>query len=401
MLVHWLWLAGRTGISDRIKRAAIGYFQDAEGVYYARDYEMLEGLTAEGLSSLLDKDLTDGEKILEQCARSGIHLLTLQDAAYPAKLKNIPDPPLVLYYKGTLPPLDSCPAIGVVGTRKASSYGLTVAKRMGYQLAKCGSIVVSGMASGIDGVATAGVFAAGGSAVGVLGCGVDVVYPASNRALFAQMEELGCLISEYPPQTRPAKWTFPRRNRIISGLCDGVLLVEAPKISGALITARQALEQGRDVFAVPGNIDVESCAGSNAMLRDGAAAAVTTAWDVLKEYEASYPGKVCRWEQEPVFESEIKAPQVSQTPQRPARGGKQKKEIDNRQSPPYIDLEKSAPTLTPEERTVIERLRQGCCMTDELIADAGASAGNLLAAVTMLEIKGLLRRLPGNQLELI
>lgn len=402
MLVHWLWLASKNGISDRIKRDAIGYFQDAEGVYHARDYDMLEELSAEGCAALEDKSLFAAEKLLATCARLGVHIVTLQDAAYPAKLKSISDPPLVLYYKGVLPDFDSRPVIGIVGTRRASSYGLTVAKRMGYQIAKCGGIMVSGMADGIDGVATAGTLAADGAAVGILGTAIDKIYPACNRKLFGQMEEMGCLISEYPPGYPFGKWTFPRRNRIISGLSDGVLVVEAPKGSGALITARRALEQGRDIFVVPGNLDVASCAGSNALLRDGAAM-VTSGWDVMREYEASYPGKVIRWEQEqPVFQEEVPV-KLEQKPHRITLeiSRPEKKEIDNRQTRLYIDLEKDAPDLSEEERFVVDRLRKGACLTDELMADAGAAAGSLLAAVTMLEIKGLLRRLPGNKLELM
>ena len=398
MLVHWIWLATLSGISDRAKRAVLQHYQDAEAVYHARYQSVPQSLSPEEWDALENKSLDTAEKILSRCTRQGVHILTLQDAAYPAKLKNIPDPPLVLYYKGTLPPMESKPVVGIVGTRQASSYGLTAAKRMGYQIAKCGGIMVSGMATGIDGVATSGAQAADGFVVGVLGNGIDIVYPASNRALFAAVEERGCLISEYPPGMLPAKWTFPRRNRIISGLSDGVLVVEAPKISGALITARWALEQGRDVFAVPGNIDVATCIGSNALLRDGAAATVTTGWDIMKQYEAAYPGAVHRWEQEVGFSEEAMPAQVAQKASHPSQ--KEKKEIDKPGASSYIDLEKSLSAMSEEEKLVVNRLKQGRCMADDLLASAGTDAGKLMAAVTMLEIKGVLRRLPGNQLEL-
>ena len=176
-----------------------------------------------------DKSLDEAQSILKICRDKKLGILTFQDAAYPRRLRNISDPPAVLYYKGQIPDLESCPAIAVVGTRKASAYGLTTAKRMGYQIARCGGIVVSGMAYGIDGMATAGALTAGSPAVGVLGCGVDVVYPMSNRSLFRDMEEYGWLVSEFPPGYPPSRWTFPKRNRIISGMCNGVLVIEAPE----------------------------------------------------------------------------------------------------------------------------------------------------------------------------
>ena len=265
MLIHWIWLAHRPGVSDRMKVRLLQHFREPEDIYFAdgEAYRHVEGMTAEAAEGLKDKNLTAAEDILESCRREGLHILTFQDAAYPSKLKNIADPPILLYYKGQLPDLDALPVIGVVGTRKASAYGMQTAKRMGYQIGKCGGIVVSGMAYGIDGMAMSGALTAGQITVGVLGCGADIVYPLSNRALFRDVQQYGCILSEFAPGTQPARWTFPKRNRIISGLSDGVLLVEAPEGSGALITARRALEQGRDVFVVPGNIDQPGFVGSN------------------------------------------------------------------------------------------------------------------------------------------
>ena len=292
MLIHWIWLATRPGLSDREKAALMQYFRDAEDVFFADSdaYQCVEELTEEALLALEDKDVGRAEQILQQCQKKKIHILTYRDAGYPARLKNIPDPPVVLYYKGRLPDFDGTPLIGVVGTRQASAYGLTVAKRMGYQIARCGGIVVSGMAKGIDSMAMGGALTAGGSVVGVLGCGADMVYPPSNQDLFADTERYGCILSEFIPGTPPMAWNFPKRNRIISGLSCGVLVVEAPEKSGALITANQALEQGRDVFVVPGNIDVPTFVGSNRLLRDGAVA-ISSGWDIMSEYQALFPDK--------------------------------------------------------------------------------------------------------------
>lgn len=418
MLIHWIWLAIRPGMNDRLKMAVLGCFGDPEDVFYASGdtYKNVEGITQEVVELLCDKSLTQAQKILEECADKDIHILTLRDAGYPARLKNISDPPLVLYYKGRLPDFDGQPLIAVVGTRRASPYGLTAAKRMGYSIAQCGGVVVSGVASGIDGVAMAGAMSAGGTVIGVLGNGADVVYPLSNRALFADTVRCGCLLSEFPPGTPPYKWNFPKRNRIISGLSCGVLVVEAPKGSGALITARQAAEQGRDVFVVPGNIDVDTCEGSNALLRDGAILA-RSGWDVLSEYEAIFPGKVRKVdragrqraypeEMAPMEVEQEKAPlKVAQKPRlldkwKAGKIEKEKKVIDNGEKPPYSDVEKSLPQLTDEEKLVVEQLQQGSRLRDDVIADSALPAARVGAVLTMLEIKGVIRRLPGNMLEL-
>ena len=163
MLIHWIWLSGRTNLSDRVKANLLQYYHDAEDLYYAdaEGFQIVEGLSQEGLQSLQDKDLTQARQILEACEEKDIRILTFRDAAYPNRLRNIADPPVVLYYKGRLPEFDSLPLVAVVGTRKATPYGLTTAKRMGYQIAACGGVVVSGMAYGIDGMAMQGVLTVG------------------------------------------------------------------------------------------------------------------------------------------------------------------------------------------------------------------------------------------------
>ena len=407
MLIHWIWLASLTGSSDRTKAALLSRLGDAEDVFHAdrAALERMEGLDRQTLEALDNKDLDQAHKILVQCENKAIKICTQADKDYPAKLKSIPDPPPVLYYKGHLPDLSQRPAIGVVGTRKATAYGLGVASRLGGQIARCGGVVVSGMARGIDAMAMTGALQAEGCVIGVLGCGADVVYPASNRELFREMERWGCLISEFAPGTPPSKWNFPRRNRIISGLSDGVLVVEAPSKSGALITARLAADQGRDVFAVPGNIGVAECAGSNELLRDGAIM-VSTGWDILSEYQAVYPETVVRYKgPEPPVYHEPQTPKVAGSdkicqPEPASSGSKEKKVIDNRDDGPYIDGEMINISLTPEERSIVERLKDGPCLADDLIVATGLPAGTFLSVVTMLQVKGMVRRLPGNMLSL-
>ena len=402
MLVHWIWLATRTHIGERLKVDLVRRFQDPEAIYFADpgSFHDISGLTAEGAAALADKNLQDAEKVLRDCRRKNLRILTWQDAAYPARLKNIPDPPLVLYYKGNLPDFDALPVIGVVGTRKASAYGMNVAGKMGYQISRCGGIVVSGMAAGIDAMATRGALTAGAAAVGVLGCGADVVYPASNRGLFEEMEQYGCLISEYLPGTPPAAYNFPRRNRIISGLSCGVLVVEAPEKSGALITAHAALDQGRDVFVVPGNIDVDTFVGSNRLLRDGAIA-VSSGWDVMSEYEALYPDKITEFTAKP---EKIQSQAAQNAPlfgnKQVSKHKEDKKVIDNGDPSPDSGLEDRTPSMLSDEQKILSALTGQPRPIDDVIAETGIPTAKMLATLTLLQVKGMVKQHPGKRISL-
>lgn len=369
MLIYWIWLATRQGMTAWEKQVVLAHFGNPEDCYFATDYQNIEDLSKSALDSLGDKDLGEAETILARCAKKKIHILTWQDDSYPAALKNISDPPMILYYRGILPEFNTNPMIGVVGTRKASAYGLKLAGKIAKEISHCGGIVVSGMAEGIDAMATRGALSENKIVVGVLGCGVDVVYPRCNRELFLKMERCGCLLSEYPPETAPSKWNFPKRNRIISGLSCGVLVVEAPMKSGALITARQALDQGRDVFVTPGNVGIASCEGSNHLLREGAILA-TSGWDILSEYVSRYPDKI-----------------------REAANTTDKKSIDIPTAQPYIDLENNA--ADSSEQAILSLLEDGEQLIDTIIAKTGLSSGAVLAALTLMEVTGTVVTRPG------
>ena len=408
MLIHWIWLATRPELNERQKLAVLDAFGDPEEIFYADNsrFAQVEGMTQAGAEALADKDLSQAQTILDDCIEKDIQICTYHDGAYPARLKNIADPPLVLYYKGNLTGLDNSPVIGVVGTRKASVYGLTTSKKMGYQIAKCGGILVSGLAEGNDGSAMEGALTAGGKVVGILGNGIDVVYPPMHRSLYRDTERNGCLISEFPPKTPPYKWNFPKRNRLISGLSNGVLVVEAPHGSGSLITARRALDQGRDVFVVPGNIDVPTFHGSNAMLREGGVA-VSSGWDVVSEYAALYPGKIRNSAQESYFLSntEQKPLKVAQKPAAPEKkslfGNKKvQKNIDKEEKKTYSDQQDVLKTLAPEEQELLKPLQQGEALVDDLIASSGLPAGKVLSMLTMLQIRGVVELLPGKRVAL-
>lgn len=219
---------------------------------------------------------------LAKAEAAGVRLVTLVDEEYPVLLREIDDPPLALYVRGRLP-VDTSLALGIVGTRRGTQYGKMVAAKLASQLALKGVIIVSGLAAGIDAAAHQGTLDVGGHTVAVLGCGLDYPYPKRNQPLFERIAVEGTAMSEYPLGTRPAKWTFPQRNRILSGLSRGVIVVQAPERSGSLITARLALEQGREVFAVPGNITTTTSAGTNRLIKQGAKL-VETVEDVLEEF---------------------------------------------------------------------------------------------------------------------
>ena len=401
MLVHWIWLATRPGLNDRVKYAVLRQFGDAEDVYFADSFDQVEELSREGLDALRDKDLQAAEAVLETCRKQDIRILTFRDTLYPRRLQNIADPPLVLYYQGRLPEFDALPVIAVVGTRHATAYGLSMARRLGAQIARCGGLVVSGAAAGIDAMAMRGALAAEQPTVGILGCGVDVVYPRKNADLLEACRENGCLISEFLPGTEPFKWNFPRRNRLISGLACGVLVVEAPERSGALITAGLAAEQGRDVFVIPGNVDVAACAGSNALLREGGIA-VRTGWDILSEYQDRFPDLIHQ-DQGPVSQCPVPEEMPAKVAQKRRLFQKKKPKedkipVDNDAQPPYIDWNKISASLTAPQRAIVEQLTDGEKLVDDVIAATGLSSGQVLSELTLLELQGVLTRLPGRRI---
>ena len=401
MLKHWIWLTTRPGIGVHGRAALLRLFGTAERIFEMkeRDYLAAEGFECRWLESLLDKSLDEAEKILIECDDKSIRLVTYADGAYPSRLRNISDPPALLYYCGTLPDFDNEAVIGVIGSRRCSAYGLLHAKQFSKLIASSGGLVVSGGARGIDSMALRGALDSEMPVACVLGCGVDVVYPPENRELFRQIAAHGCLLSEYRPGTRPDRGNFPVRNRIISGLALGVLVVEAPERSGALITANLALEQGRDVFAIPGNIGVKSCEGSNRLIRDGAIV-VENGWEILREYEHLFPGKLSdgrsREAMERGFMARFGRPAPVYTPvvlEEPV----DKKVIDNPENRNYSDVKEKVPVLAGDEAAVFAVLSEQPELADEFVVRSGLPAQRVAAALTMLQIKGLARKQAGNR----
>jgi DNA processing protein len=305
---------------------------------------------------------------LDALDRVGARVLTQADAAYPQSFRTLPDPPFVLYALGDVH-LMSEPAIGIVGTRAPTDYGCQVASRLAYELARAGYGIASGMAKGIDAVAQSAALDAGGATVGVLGHGIDRVYPPENGRLFFRVRERGLLISELPPGEEPLAGNFPRRNRLIAALSAGVLVVEMGEKSGARHTVEFALEMGKEVFAVPGPIGSPMSAGTNQLLKEGARL-VTSAQDILEELHGVG-----------VAPLSLSAP-ASAPEARPAAP----------RTPP--------PDLPPDEACVFGLLADEPRHVDELAAAAGMTTSVALAALLGLELRDLAESLPGKQFRL-
>lgn len=384
-LKFWVWLTEQNRLGGPARQALLEHFGSPEEVYYAEPGDLLqvEGITADQAQALENKSLDRAQSILEECARKDIFLLTAQDALYPQRLKNIYDPPLLLYGRGSMPLFDEEAAVAVVGTRSCSPYGIRTAERFGFEMSKQGGLVVSGLARGIDAASQLGALRAGGLTAAVLGCGVDVVYPPENDRLYEDVAASGVLLSEYPPGAEPFGWHFPARNRILSGLCLATLVVEAPEKSGALITATTALEQGRDVFAIPGPLDAEGSVGCNRLIRDGAGLA-TESWDILREYQSRYPHKLHPdGEKLPPLpkKSEIFYPERSKKPKVAPSGL------------PVINVRRNAEGLTDDQIKVLRILDdKEPMLTDDIALRANVPVRRILSAVTMLEIDGYTRQ---------
>ncbi len=300
----------------------------------------------------------DAEAELALCRLNGVRPLPAADADYPETLRTIPDPPPLLYCRGTISPADSL-AIALVGSRRCSPYGLRMAERLGHSLARVGLTVVSGLARGIDAAAHRGALKAGGRTLAVLANGLSSVYPPEHEDLAAEIADHGAVLSEMPMRQGPLAQLFPQRNRIVSGLSLGVVVIEATPKSGSLSTARHAMEQNREVFAVPGPVDSLSSRGCHRLIRDGAKL-VETVDDILEEL-----GPLVR---------EVR-PTADAVPVR---------------HPAEL-------TLSEHERALLGHLGDRPCGVDELIAQTRLTASQVMATLAVLEMRRLVRRVPGNQ----
>ncbi len=292
-VLYYIWLSLRLGAGSEAPSFLLSHFSSAKEIYEADEAALEKVLPGRHgmIATLCDKDLDTAKKVLEYCQRANVGIITLDSAIYPERLRSIHAKPIVLYYKGSMPNIDEHVLISCVGTRKCSDKGMRLAYKLGADLADAGTIVVSGMALGVDSMCARGALSVKGHTIAVLGCGIDRVYPQENKELMKAIIENGTVITEYAPGMVPNGKHFPVRNRIISGLSLGTVVVEAGKGSGALITAEHARKQGRDVFAFPGDVDNQFCAGTNELISDGAKM-VRCAADILVEYEGLWHKRI-------------------------------------------------------------------------------------------------------------
>ncbi len=451
----WIWLSLACGAGSNAYNKLFASFDTLRDIYEADEdaFLAIEGIDSSTARALADKDMTRAELILSQCIKNHWGVLTYGDKTYPKRLKTLVDPPVVLYYKGRFIDLNDEVCIAVVGTRTMTDYGERQAHSLAYAMAAGGAVVVSGMALGCDAMAANGALDAGKPTVAVLGCGIDVVYPREHLTLSEHITRTGMIITEYPPSTKPEGRNFPVRNRIISGLSQGTVVVEAPTGSGALITAKTALYQGRDIFAVPGELGNLNSEGCNALIRGGAHV-VTSAVDVLGMYEFIYPHKIfiaaCeRAEREIKAESLRKSAKLRRIASRPVVSPEVKKEDRDRQraeektykkdlaapkkekktddAPSYsfaedreraseakknaeqttaemaVGLQKKPSEAKPsevplmaEEEALLRAMGDTPITPDELM-EKGFSASEIMSGMTVLEILGYVTSVPGGR----
>ena len=298
----------------------------------------------------------DRGKIIDKYCKiqKPVRLITFDDPSYPERLREIPDPPVILYVNGELP-VKNEKTISIVGTRRPTPYGRKVAEYLAGELARDGWIIISGMARGIDGIAHKKALESGGKSVGVLGCGIDIIYPGEHQELFDNITRNGAIVSEFPPGTPPEKYNFPRRNRIISGISWGTLVIEAAEGSGSLITAHFALDQGREVFAVPGNISSKMSKGTNRLIKEGAKI-VEDVQDIMEEY----------------------MPMLTH-----------KEKHDIKDSPKVFLMEK--------EQLIYDMLSLDPLHIDIIRQKSGLLLQEVMDILLRLELKGLIEQVPGNQ----
>lgn len=291
--LYWVWLSLQLGVSSKYVGPIVERFQSPFEIYNATEEELqsFDFIPRDVADSLANKSLNKAYEIIDYCTVNSIGILSYSDEYYPSRLRSIKDPPTVLYYKGEMIDFNEKLCISIVGTRKMSEYGKKAAYKIAYELAGADIVVVSGMALGIDSVAACGAIESKGKTVAVLGCGIDIVYPKEHAKLQRIIEKNGLVLTEFSPGTRPIGINFPIRNRIISGISQGTLVVEADDKSGAIITAKNALMQGRDIYAVPGNIDESNAIGTNRLIKEGATAVISTE-DILHNYEPIYANKI-------------------------------------------------------------------------------------------------------------
>lgn len=396
-LKYWLWLTLSLHQQSRKVTALLEKFDTPLDIYNAKeaDFIGIENITIRDIKQLCNKSLKYTQKVMDDCRKNGIRIMTFDSPYYPKKLANIFDPPYVLYVKSAERiDLNNELTIAMIGTREMSDYGRDAAIGLANDLALAGVTIVSGMARGIDGASLSGALRAGGKTIAVLGCGADIAYPPEHDKMMEQIAQTGMVITEYPPGSPPLPQHFPVRNRIISGLCSGTVVVESPASGGSLITSSLALEQGRDVFAVPGNINSPYSDGANELIRNGAHL-ISSALDIISEYRDEYIN---------IFEKAVNTEHeraVFDFRENPASEPKEQTEV-NEHAPvrPVLSNEVFG-SLPDNEKKIVDALGVIPIHADILLDKTKLSVQELNAALTMLEMKGIVRQHAGRHFALI
>ena len=387
--IYWVWAQNALGISASVKTDEIvSYFGTAEKLYFAGEYEWrISGIFTPGQINKLKRTTLDkAENIVAECEKYRIKIITPNDENYPSMLFKLPNLPLVLYVRGNLDCLKNKITVAIVGAREASDIGIRIARSLSASLSRSGAIVVSGAAKGIDSAAHTGALNAGAKTIAVLGCGFGTNYLPENEPLRREIAHHGALVTEYPPMTPALGHNFPFRNRIISGLSYGTIVIEANERSGSLRTVNHAIEQGRDIFAVPGDITSSMNMGTNKLLRDGAKP-VFNAMDVLEEYAQKYPDLLDMEKIERVLTSEPE--RGKQTNIHKIKTEKEK-EKESTFSPPQIN-----DNLSKNAKSVCDAFTSETMQAEEIILKTGLGTVDFLSAMTELEILGIIEPLAG------
>lgn len=393
---YWIWLTTRKGLGAVGAMTVLDHFVTPERAYWAdpEDYDFLP-LEPQAREGLRNKSLDGAERVLADCERLGLQMVAIQDAGYPERLRQLADPPLLLYVRGKMFRFDEEAAIGVVGAREPSEYGRLAAEKLGLELAKGGALVVSGIAEGLDACAIRGALKGGGPVVSVLGGGTDVIYPPKHRYLYEDVAAAGALVTEYPPGTPNDGRNFPRRNRILSGLCLGVVAVECRPFGGTMSTVNHALEQDRDVFAVPGAIDAPMSEGTNRLIRQGAKL-VTCGRDILEEYWDRFPAKLGR--SAPLTPEAARARLEGLREERPAQDpGKPRERKEAAPRREAVPRERQKERFTDDQLCVLGALKDKTRSADQLVELTQIPARRVLSALTMLQVEGAVEELPGKR----
>lgn len=423
-ILYWIWLSLCISPGSKASDILLEYFDEsAQKIYEAgkEEYDKLE-LSEDVKARLMLKGSEEARKVLFWCNERGVRLLAYDDPAFPMRLKRIGRRPVLLYCKGKEIDFNDNLLIAMVGTRRMTAYGNRSAYTISHDLACAGAVVVSGMASGVDSVCHRGAMDAGGDTIAVLGCGIDITYPKENFDLMERIEKRGLVISEYRPGSRPSRTSFPIRNRIISGLCQGTLIVEADKQSGAMITAKCALSQGRDLFSLPGMVGEQNSEGTNSLLREGAIP-ITGAAELLGDYSLLYPHRIFI-ERIPVYHPEIVMSSPAKNPPRRTghkKGRKEEEEAkessrdrksdrtlaepdskaeENEASAPLPKPQRQRPSganeLTLKLFDLFEEA-EAPLSADQLSTKSGAPVSSVMTTLTILEIRGYVTALPGGR----